>query len=68
MQKSQLDVGIRQGTSVMKAMQNLTIFSGGETPTEKNEPVRSPRSNSKYPLANLKVHAQRMFAEIIEVI
>ena len=53
MQKSQLDLGTRQGTSVMKAMQNLTLFLGEETPTEKT-------STSPLPTLELKVPAGRL--------
>ena len=34
MQTSQVDLGSRQGTSLMKAMQNLTLFVREETPTQ----------------------------------
>ena len=52
----------------MTAMQNPTLILGEETPPVKNEPVRSSRLNSNRPLADVQVHAQRMFAESIEVL
>ena len=69
MQNRPSDLGTRQGTSVMEAMQKPTLFLGEETPPlKKDEPVRSPHLNSKYPLADLQVHAQRMFAKSIEIL